>query len=139
MAKPAAAAAASKRLAPSVDVDSIHDDRLGWRISLGAHGSILLFILIKSVFFPGQPIPYIPALRVDMVGLPDVLKRDLGKLSKIPAPPEIEKALKEAEDQAKAEAQDKAKKAQPKAEDEVGLKHRKDVAREKKLKGALDR
>ena len=74
-----------------------------------------------------------------MVGLPDVLKKDLSKLSKIPAPPEIEKALKEAEEKSKAIDKQKEK-AAPKAEDEVGLKQRKEAAaREKKLKSALDR
>jgi TolA protein len=97
-------------------------------------------VVIKGLIFPGKPIPYIPALRVDMVALPDVLKKDLSKLGKIPAPPEIEKALKDAEEKIKPKPVQKTKvKEPPKAEDEVGLKERKAVAREKKNHSALER
>jgi TonB family protein len=134
MAKSATAAATRRPATPK------HDDRFGLQISLVAHGTLLFFLLIKGVFFPGKPIPFIPALRVDMVGLPDVLKKDLSKLSKIPAPPEIEKALKEAEQRIKEKPVDKTPKSAPKADDEVGLKQRKEAAaREKKLKSALER
>src|SRR3954469_10400830 len=127
MAKPAAAGAVSRSPAPA---SAMTDDKFGLRVSLIAHGALLFFVLIKSVFSPGEPIPYIPALRVDMVGLPDVLKKDLSQLSKIPAPPEIEKALKEAEERVKTEEKQAREKTPAKAEDEVGLKQRKSAARE---------
>lgn len=51
----------------------------GIKWSFVGHVVLALLILIKSVVFPGKPLPYIPTLRVDLVGLPDVLKKDLHK------------------------------------------------------------
>jgi TolA protein len=134
MAKTAAVGALRRAATPR------QDDHFGLKISILAHGVLVFFLLVKGVFFPGKPIPFTPALRVDMVGLPDVLKKDLHKLSKIPAPPEIEKALKEAEQRIKERPVEKQPKAAAKAEDEVGLKQRKDAAvLAKKNKSALER
>src|SRR4051794_31191164 len=141
MAKPGnKSAAGSIAVEPLGFGTEVEHARFGLKLSLIAHAVILVFLIIKGLVFPGKPIPYIPALRVDMVALPDILKKDLSKLSKIPAPPDIEKALKDVEEKTK-DLPDKVTKdkAPPKAEDEVGLKKKQSVAREKKLKSALER
>jgi outer membrane biosynthesis protein TonB len=134
-------AAASVAVQTAAAPAETSDDRFGLKLSLIAHAVILVLLIIKGLVFPGKPIAYVPALRVDLVGLPDILKKDLNKLSKIPAPPDIEKALKEADEKIKEEAEPKAtkEKSPAKAEDEIGLKKKQAVAREKKLRSALDR
>lgn len=127
---------------PSLPSD--RDYQAGLRWSLGLHVAALLAIAVKSLVFPGTVTPYVPTLRVDIVGLPDVLKKDL---SNVPATKEVSEILKKA-------AQD-AEKIKPKklppivvkkeiAEpDEMALKPRNaanaEKSREKKLKAALDR
>lgn len=113
------------------------DERFGLKLSLMFHAGLVFFLIAKSLIFPGKAIPYIPALRVDVVGLPDILKKDLNKLSKIPAP-DIEKALKEAAKDKEKPLPGTQEKNSPKAEDEVGLK-KKTEAREKKMASALER
>lgn len=44
------------------------------RISLWVHGGVLLGLLIQGLFFPSTSTPYVPSLRVDLIGLPDQLK-----------------------------------------------------------------
>lgn len=63
----------------------------GIQWSLIAHLGIASFILIKSLIFPGTPVQHVPVLRVDVVGLPDILKKDLGKIAPPPAPRAEEK------------------------------------------------
>lgn len=46
------------------------------------HLVLLLVMVIQSLIFPGKPIHYVPTLRVDLVGLPDILKKDLPSVSK---------------------------------------------------------
>jgi TonB family protein len=58
--------------------------------SLALHGAILLVIILRSFVFPREPKQYRPALRVDIVGLPDILKKDLSKIS--PALPPVDSA-----------------------------------------------
>ena len=123
----------------------------GLRYSLGAHGLILLIALLKSLVFPGNPIVIPPALRVDIVGLPDVLKKDLIKVPTAPAPdkPAPEEAkphetIKELKPLPPVKETVKQKPAPPPKEmaepDEMVLKPRETTkTREKKMKSALDR
>ena len=46
---------------------------------------LIVAAILKSLVFPGKPKSYQPALRVDLVGLPDLLKKDLSRIT--PAPP----------------------------------------------------
>jgi TonB family protein len=46
----------------------------GLRISMALHVGAIVFILLKSLFFPSSPTPYIPVLKVDLIGLPDQIK-----------------------------------------------------------------
>ncbi len=65
-------------------MESIRGDQLGKSVkwSLFAHGALALFIILKSLVFPSDPILLPPSLRVDMVGLPDILKKDLSQVPK---------------------------------------------------------
>lgn len=61
--------------------------------SLLGHFIVFSLALIKSCAFPSDPKPFIPTLRVDLVELPNVLKKDLQDLKTPPVSPEIKKAL----------------------------------------------
>lgn len=63
-----------------------HSLRRGIRWSLFVHGAAFLILLLRSLIFPSEPIRVTPTLRVDLVALPDVLKKDL----KAPSAPETE-------------------------------------------------
>jgi protein TonB len=124
------------------------DDSLGpgFRWSLIGHGAIALVILLKSLVFPSPPLLITPALRVDMVGLPDVLKKDLAKLSKAPPKEDLQQQLKEAAEQAKKVKPVELPKEAPAAKEEMVLNPKKaaparetDAEREKRLKSALAR
>ena len=111
--------------------------------SLIAHGVLAVIIIIKSLVFPGKPISYIPSLKVDLVGLPDVLKKDKAKLMKIPDLADLNQELKDAESQAKnlkpkeAPKVDMTETAEP---DEMVLKPTtKPGERKKRMQSALDR
>lgn len=126
----------------------------GFRRSLIIHGAVFLFVVLKTLVFPGKPMTYVPTLRVDIVGLPDQLKNELANM-KTPAP-DVAEALKQAQAEAKA-IQDEAKtppaqKPTPKeaseeraAKDEMVLKpkhaapEKNERDRTKKNKSALDR
>jgi TonB family protein len=131
------------------------DSRLGWQLSVIVHIAFILFILVKSLVFPGDAVPVPPSLRVDIVGLPDMLKKD--KVALPPAPEQkidkLQEQLKAAEEAAKSskpiqipktplqeqaapdEMVQNPKKAKTNAKETA--KERAD--RERKLKSALDR
>lgn len=130
---------------------SDQDYRQGLRLSLGLHAALLVLFLIKSLVFPGNPLPFVPTLRVDIVGLPDALKSDLKNL---PSTKEVSKILKQAE----LEAQRIKPVTPPKTEikpEEIAkpdelvlhpkptptkqLSKKAEKEREKRLKSALDR
>jgi outer membrane biosynthesis protein TonB len=122
------------------------DQNRGLRWSFGLHAAVAAFVLVKGLFFPGNPLPYVPTLRVDLVGLPDTLKNDLSKISKAPMDKELADALKRVEQKPKDIVKVKPldKEEAPKETDELGMKPQakpKDnsKAREKKLMSALDR
>lgn len=50
---------------------------LGLKWSIIGHLILLLCVLVQNLIFPDNPVRYIPTLKVDLVGLPDVLKKDL--------------------------------------------------------------
>lgn len=123
--------------ATTTDQDSLSKGMI-W--SMGFHGVALAFILIKSVFFPGEPIRIVPTLRVDMVGLPDVMKKDLPSLSKLTAKPADSKAEPKAND-AKNEIADQDELVfKPKSKAKERDERKKEAAeKEKKLKSALNK
>jgi TonB family protein len=78
------------------------DFRRGFRLSIVAHLAVAFAILIKAVVLPNKPVTIVPTLRVDVVGLPDLLKQDLKKGADARASQEaINKALKQAEEAAR--------------------------------------
>ena len=112
-----------------------HDFSKGLKWSFIFHFVLVLCFLIKSFVFPGKPVFIAPTLRVDIVGLPDLLKKDKGKLAKTLA--EVEK--KEAKQiETAAPSKKKSDAADP---DEMVLKPKRESgqARQKKLKNALAR
>lgn len=118
------------------------------KFSFGLHVAAIVFVIFKSLVFPSKAKPYIPALRVDMVALPDVLKKDLQNLPLTDSAKQIAEAMKNAELEAKKVKPIKPpdtpiEKAEP---DEMVLKPKKvqpepdkSAKREKKLSSALDR
>ncbi|MCC6271039.1 MAG: TonB family protein [Microbacteriaceae bacterium] len=52
----------------------------GLRWSVILHGILFFVILIKSLVFPSEQEAYIPALRVDLVGLPDLTRQELERI-----------------------------------------------------------
>ena len=58
----------------------------GLRWSLICHLGLVVAIIVKSLIFPNDVKPFIPSLRVDLVGLPDSLKKDLERAKTLPLP-----------------------------------------------------
>lgn len=123
-------------------------DELLWRgvkRSLIAHGALSVVAVLSWVVFPSKPIVLNPSIRVDLVALPDVAKKDLAKFT----PSEFEdldKKLTEAGKKAK-ESLEEIKKEEPKVPDEpddtMAMKEEKKTSKEKSkkesLKSAIDR
>lgn len=124
----------------------VRTDQLGRALtwSLVAHGAIAFFVIVKSLVFPGQPLLVTPALRVDVVGLPDILKKDLSQVpKKLPdeaLQEQLEAAAKKAKNVKPVEVPKEAA-----APDEMVLNPKKSKAektakeKEKKLDAALAR
>lgn len=115
------------------------------RLSLILHLGAILFFILKSLVFPSKPVIYTPSLRVDLVGLPDILKKDKEALNKVVSQ-SLEKALKDAENQAKAQEKVAPQKVKPTKEianpNDMILNPTKTASakdRAKKMKNALDR
>jgi TonB family protein len=115
------------------------ETRAGFQLSLALHGAVAFLIFFKIFIFPSQPITYIPALRVDIVGLPDQLKKDLAHPAPIPAtapahPPAATSATKKAPP---------PKEAATEPDDAMGMKRsaerKAEKKREKKMESALAR
>ncbi len=117
------------------------DGKVGFRWSIAGHLGIMLLVIIKSLVFPGVSTPYTPTLRVDMVDLPDALKKDMHGMPKT-ASKEMQEALKKAESEAKKIKPQISKEVA--APDELVIQpksaSKQDTSsREKKLKNALAR
>lgn len=84
-------------------MESTRGDQLGkaikWSFSL--HGAVAVFAIFKSLVFPSAPVMLAPSLRVDMVGLPDILKKDLSRVSKALPKQGLEEKLNEAAENVK--------------------------------------
>lgn len=114
----------------------------GIKWSAIAHLALLAIIILKSLVFPGKPIVYIPSLRVDIVGLPDVLKSE--KMLSKNAPTNIEEMKKQLQE---AETGAKNIKIPPSAKEEIKkddmtikpLASASEKNRQKRLKNALSR
>ena len=81
---------------------SLSDDSLrkGLKWSLIAHVLIVVALAIQGYVLPAPPVRIVPSLRVDLVGLPDVLKKDLQNPSASKSLQEMEKILKKVEAEA---------------------------------------
>jgi TolA protein len=134
---------APPRRPPELQSDRDYSTGLKW--SLGLHLGFAVFLIIKSLVFPSAATPYVPTLRVDIVGLPDILKKDLNN---IPSTKEITDIVKKAEDEAKNIKPQKLP-PMPKKEvaepDEMVMKpklqspEKTEKDRDKRLRAAMDR
>lgn len=123
------------------------DYQRGIRWSMGVHGVLILLILVKALVFPNTPKMYIPTLRVDVVGLPDLLKSEKKNPSNSKSLEDIQKMLAKAQIDANkvkkppppAKVKEPIEKADP---DELVLKPKQiqnDTARDKRLEAAMRR
>jgi len=104
------------------------------------HLSCLVLFLIQSLVFPSKVKPYVPTLKVDLVGLPDVLKKDLTRPSQKQINQEISRVIKQAEETAKqVKATKKVKEIAQKDEMVVHPQPSAHKTVEKKNKRALER
>ncbi len=122
-----------------------------WSVIL--HLSVAIFVLLKSLVFPSKPVVYVPTLRVDIVGLPDVLKAEKNRLAKMPIaedvakldPTKLQEELRRAEKEAKNLKPPKLKTSptETASPDELVLKPKTGAvdpkARERQMKNALAR
>lgn len=106
---------------------SAHNYKQSFKFSAIAHLSLIAFIILKSLVFPGKAIPYTPALRVDLVALPDILKKDLKFIP--PTPP----AASKDKPKEKETIEEKVE------EEEAVITTKKNDLRESKIKNALAR
>jgi TolA protein len=123
---------------PTMKTDE--DLSLGLKWSFIGHGAILLLILVQTFVFPGKVSTYIPTLKVDLVGLPDILKKDLALPNQKQLNQEIQKVLKKAEQHTREVKPTKTVKELVQ-KDEMTLNHKATTEKtvEKKNKRALDR
>lgn len=77
------------------------------KLSSTLHAVLLAILILKSLVFPGKPKTYQPALRVDLVGLPDLLKKDLSQIS--PATPAAPSPAEESKKEEKEATPPKSK------------------------------
>jgi TonB family protein len=117
------------------------DFSVGIKYSLLFHFALIATILTKGFVFPGKPMPIVPTLRVDIVGLPDILKKDLKGVPKTSsASDKLNEQLKKLEVEAK-KIKVPAPIAEPAKPDEMVLKPKRldSEKREQKLKNSLAR
>ncbi|OFZ81718.1 MAG: hypothetical protein A2603_09595 [Bdellovibrionales bacterium RIFOXYD1_FULL_55_31] len=122
------------------------DYSTAFKWSVIGHGMLMAFVIVKSLVFPGNPVPYVPTLRVDIVGLPDALRKDLSKPATSASLTDIKKALDKVDQELrraklKTPAAPIKETADKPAADEMVLKpkHPDTKGLDKKLKGALAR
>lgn len=104
---------------PATPLESNDRLTLGLKWSVTLHLLLFLSIFLNEWLFPGNLKNYVPTIRVDLVGLPDVLKKDLHLPSQSKLNSEIRKILKDAEQSAnriKTKQQEVASKTEEKAQ-----------------------
>jgi len=69
----------------------------GLKWSIAGHFALFFAVMFKGLIFPDQIKPYTPTLKVDLVALPDVLKKDLVSPKQSQLNTEIASTLKKAE------------------------------------------
>lgn len=103
--------------------------RIGVVVSASLHVLAFLFFTVKGTFFPHES-RYIPTLRVDVVDLPEILKKDKEKIHS-----KTGKELK-VEEEKKVPEKKTAEKEQVKKRDMTLVKKKK---RKVKIQSALER
>lgn len=77
--------ASSPSLPTALPLDTDFRISKGLRWSLGIHLGLAVIFFLKNVFFPSFSQPYVPSLKVDVVDLPDLLKKEIPWVSPPPA------------------------------------------------------
>lgn len=134
--------------APASAAAKSWQDQLLWRgvkRSLIGHGAISVVAILSWVVFPSKPIVLNPSIRVDLVGLPDIAKKDLAKFTPSEFE-ELDKKLTEAGQKAKESLKELKKPDPPKPpeepDDTMAMKEEKKSSKDKSkkdLKSAIDR
>ncbi len=88
------------------------------------HSAILMLVLLKTLVLPGDPVTVSPTLRVDLVGLPDFLKKDLQAVNN--PPPDLVDALKQADQAAQKLAEEKREQAKEEEQEAARVKEKKE-------------
>lgn len=125
------------------DVPFVHDERprfsRSFAISVAIHVLLFAGFVTKQVLLPPPPLEIIPpALRVDIVGLPDIMKKDLNLAEPAPKEDVAEKSEKKVE----AKKEKIVEKAPVKEVDEFALKKKQQqeiIKNERKAQDALSR
>lgn len=105
-------------------------------LSIGLHVALFLSVFIVKVVGPSKPIMLQSSVKVDLIGLPDLTKKDVADSTLDP----VSKSKDDAEDKSLMKALEKMKKFNPKkADDEMELKKKEEESRKKSMKSALER
>lgn len=105
-------------------------------LSIGLHIALFLSVFIVKVVAPSKPIMLQSSVKVDLIGLPDLTKKDVAESTLDP----VSKSKDSEEDKSLMKALEKMKKFNPKkADDEMGLKKKEEESRKKSMKSALER
>ncbi len=106
------------------------------KFSIIMHLAIFSSVFVVKIISPSKPIMLNTAVKVDLVGLPDVTKKDLAEST----PDPVSQSKEADEDKSLSKALEKMKKFNPKkSTDEMGIKKKEDESRKKSMKNALDR
>lgn len=76
------------------------------------HCVLILYSMISSIIFPGTPKTYIPSVKVDLIGLPDIKKADLSNATPSADMDSLKKQLQALEKEYKPKPVEKAKPAE---------------------------
>jgi protein TonB len=120
--------------------------RKGLRTSIGAHSALIIFAIIAGFTLSRQPAKFTQSIRVDLVALPDLKKKDMAKITPDDLQ-DLSEKLSEASKSAKKTLENtKREAAKPKSEPEpepdamaMKKKQAKPNTNKDALKSAIDR
>jgi len=87
---------------PTPQPSKSSDLGIGFRRSLYFHIALAIFIVAQTLIFPSKIVTHTHTLRVDLVGLPTLLKKDLAQASKKKPTQPLAESLKNAAEAAQA-------------------------------------
>ena len=112
----------------------------GVLLSIGLHASLFVFLISRQALFPAsKPIQIEQTLRVDLVGLPDLVKAEMPTAMPAPAPPTVDEPEAAQRDTAAPPPPEKSEMVIPKKESEKASKPAPEVNRKNQIANALKR